>query len=161
MKITYFQRAREWQRGQDRLKELPGALAAAQGRVRRPRGQARPRPRTTTCAGPWPILVVERGDKREKVNNDCEQDITNALIKVTRDSKKTVCFAEGEGERDIDDSGERGFSGVKAALAKNQYETKKVVLLREKTVPADCTVLVVAGPEKDLLPEAIDAIKAT
>ena len=90
------------------------------------------------------------GHARERITNDSEQDITNALIKVTRDGKKTVCFVEGEGERDIDDRGERGYSGAKAALAKSQYETKKVLLLREGTVPADCTVVVVAGPEKDL-----------
>jgi ABC-type uncharacterized transport system involved in gliding motility auxiliary subunit len=109
--------------------------------------------------GPWPILVVERGENREKVNNDSEQDITNALIKVTRDRKRTVCFAEGEGERDIDDSSERGLSEVKGALNRSQYETRKVALLREKAVPADCTVFVVAAPEHDLLPEAIDALR--
>ena len=31
--------------------------------------------------------------------------------------------------------------------------------MREKTVPADCTVLVVGGPEKDLLPETTGAIR--
>jgi len=102
---------------------------------------------------------VERAAQKERVNNDSEQDVTNAIIKVTRDRKRTVCFAQGEGERDIDDSGERGFSSAKAALGKNQYETKKVLLLRERKVPEDCSLLVVAGPEKDLLPEAIDAIR--
>src|SRR5262249_15145409 len=106
------------------------------------------------------ILIVERGTRRERINNDSEQDVTNALIKVTRDSKKTVCFAEGEGERDLDDSGERGYSSAKAALGKTQYETRKVVLLRDKKVADDCTLLVVNGPEKDLLVPAIDAIRA-
>ena len=110
--------------------------------------------------GPWPILVVERGTKREKITNDSEQDVTNALIKVTRDSRKAVCFAEGEGERDIDDSGERGFSGLKAALGRSQYETQKVLLVREGKVPAACTVLVVAAPERDLLPQVVDAVRA-
>jgi ABC-type uncharacterized transport system involved in gliding motility auxiliary subunit len=110
--------------------------------------------------GPWPILVVERGSKREKVTNDSEQDLTNALIKVTRDSKKTVCFAEGEGERDIDDSGERGFSALKSALGRSQYETQKVLLVREGKVPAACTVLVVAAPERDLLPQVVDSVRA-
>jgi ABC-type uncharacterized transport system involved in gliding motility auxiliary subunit len=110
--------------------------------------------------GPWPILVVERGSRREKVTNDSEQDLANALIKVTRDSRKTVCFAEGEGERDIDDGGDRGFSAWKAALVKSQYETQKVLLVREGKVPAACTVLVVGGPERDLLPQVIDSVRA-
>ena len=36
---------------------------------------------------------------------------------------------------------------------------KSVFLMREKTVPKDCTVLLVGGPEKDLLPETTAAIK--
>jgi ABC-type uncharacterized transport system involved in gliding motility auxiliary subunit len=106
-----------------------------------------------------PTLYVERGQRRERVANDDEQDITNAIIKVTREAKKTVCFAEGEGEHDPDDSSSRGFAGAKAVLAASQYETRKVALLREGRVPADCTVLVVAGPQRDLLAPAVDAIR--
>jgi len=36
---------------------------------------------------------------------------------------------------------------------------KNVFLMREKAVPADCTVLLVGGPEKDLLPETTAAIR--
>ena len=43
----------------------------------------------------------------------------------------------GEGERDLDDTGDRGFSGAKAALTREQYETEKVLLARDRTVPAD------------------------
>ncbi len=106
-----------------------------------------------------PTVVVEKAGRREKISNDSEQDITNAIIKVTRGAKKTVCFVEGEGERDVDDGSARGYSGAKAALAKTQYETRKVFLAREGAVPADCTVLVVAGPEKDLFPPAVEAIR--
>jgi ABC-type uncharacterized transport system involved in gliding motility auxiliary subunit len=104
--------------------------------------------------------MVERGEKKERISSDSEQDLTNALIKITRDGKKTICLATGEGERSGEDSGDRGFSAAKAALTKNQYEVKDVLLLREKKVPAECTAIVVAGPEKDLLPEAVDAIRS-
>jgi len=109
--------------------------------------------------GPWPILVVEKGDKRERISSDGEQDITNALIKITREGKKTVCLVEGEGERASDDTGERGFSGAKSSLTKSLYDVKSVFLLREKKVPADCTVLILGGPQKDLLPETTAAIR--
>jgi ABC-type uncharacterized transport system involved in gliding motility auxiliary subunit len=159
VKVTYFARGRDLTRGQDRLKEFQGVTPKIQADFVDPVASPA-RAQAYDVRGPWPILVIEKGTSRERINNDSEQDITNALIKVTRDKKKTVCFAEGEGERAEDDSGERGFSVAKAALAKNQYETKKVLLLREKKVPSECTVLVVAGPEKDLLPEAIDAIRS-
>ena len=107
-----------------------------------------------------PTLVIALGDRREKILSDGEQEITNAILKVTRTVKKTVCFASGEGERDLDDPSERGYSGVKSAIEKSQYNVKKVVLLQEQKVPEDCTIIVVAGPERDLLPEAAGYVKA-
>jgi ABC-type uncharacterized transport system involved in gliding motility auxiliary subunit len=106
-----------------------------------------------------PTLVLERGERREKVPSDSEQDVTNALVKLTREARKTVCFAEGHGERDLDDGKATGLTSVKTALERSQYTTKKVNLLREGRVPADCTVLVVAGPQRDWLPEAVGAAR--
>jgi len=159
--VRYFQRstAPDLLAGQEHMKSFQAASPRIKVQfvdpVKSP-GQAQ----EYDVRGPWPILVVERGSKREKVSNDSEQDLTNALIKVTREGKKTVCFVSGEGERDMDDSGERGFSGLKAALGRSQYETLKVLLVREGKVPAACTVLVVAAPERDLLAQEIDAIRA-
>ncbi len=159
VKITYFQKARELQRGQDRLKIYEKLSPKIKVDFVDPVAEPG-KTQAYDVRGPWPILIVEKGTNKEKITNDSEQDITNALIKVTRDRKRTVCFAEGEGERDLEDSGDRGWSGAKGALTKNQYETKKVALLREKTVPADCTVFVVAGPDNDFLPEEIDALRS-
>ena len=151
MRITYFQREREMARSQDRLKEYqalwPKLKVDFVDPVKSPaKAQA------YDVRGPWPILVVEKGDKRERVSSDGEQEITNALIKVTREGKKTVCLVEGEGERSAEDTGERGYSGAKASLTKSLYEVKNVFLLREKKVPADCTVLVWAAPRRTCCP---------
>jgi len=157
IKITYFQRARDVARGQDRLTEYQALSSRLKTEFVDP-VQSPAKAQAYDVRGPWPILVIERGNKRERISNDAEQDITNALIKITRDSKKTVCLLEGEGERSSEDSGERGFSGAKSSLTKALYEVKGVFLMREKAVPADCTVLVVGGPEKDLLPDTTAAI---
>jgi ABC-type uncharacterized transport system involved in gliding motility auxiliary subunit len=159
VRVTYFQRSGETGPGQDRMKEYQSASDRIKVEFVDPIKNP-VKAQTLDVRGPWPILVVERGDKREKLSNDSEQDVTNALIKVTREGSKTVCFAEGEGERSPDDTGPQGFSTAKGALTKSQYEAKSVVLLREKTVPADCTVLIVAGPTKDLLPEAVEAVRS-
>ena len=157
IRITYFQRARDVARGQDRLTEYQALSSRLKAEFVDP-VQSPAKAQAYDVRGPWPILVIERGDKRERISNDSEQDITNALIKITRDAKKTVCLLEGEGERSSEDSGERGFSGAKSSLTKALYEVKSVFLMREKSVPADCTVLVVGGPEKDLLPDTTAAI---
>ena len=158
VKITYFQRTRDMAAGQDRLKDYEALSDKLKvdyvDPVKNPaKAQA------YDVKGPWPILVVERGEKRERASSDSEEDITNALIKITREGKKTVCVVEGEGERSLDDTSERGLSGAKTALSKSLYEVKTVFLLREKEVPKDCTVTIVAGPEKDLRPEAVAALR--
>jgi ABC-type uncharacterized transport system involved in gliding motility auxiliary subunit len=158
VKITYFQRARDMARGEDRLKEYTALSSKLKVEFVDPlRSPAKAQ--AYDVRGPWPILVVERAGKRERVSNDGEQDITNALIKITREGKKAVCLLEGEGERSGEESGERGLSGAKSALTKSLYEAKNVFLMREKKVPADCTVLMVAGPQKDPLPETVAAIR--
>ncbi len=157
VKILYFQRAASVGAGADRLKQYADASSRIKTEVVDPvANPARGRDYDISAV---PTLVVERGARREKLSNDSEQDITNALIKITRDGKKTVCFVSGEGERDLDGTAETGLSGAKSALAKSQYETKKFVLLQEGRIPAECTVLVVPGPQKDLLPPSIDAIR--
>jgi len=157
--ITYFQRAASMPPAQERMKEFQAATPRLKVDFVDPIANPA-RAQALDVRGPWPMLVVERGDKRERISNDSEQDVTNALIKVTREGKKTVCFLEGEGERDIDDGSERGLSGFKGALERSQYDTKKVHLMREGAVPSECTVLAVAGPEKDLLAPVVESIRS-
>jgi ABC-type uncharacterized transport system involved in gliding motility auxiliary subunit len=157
VKLTYFQYTADMAFGQDRLKQFESASAKLKVEYVDPR-------RNPTRARAYgvdrvPTLVLERGAQRETVQGESEQEIVNGLIKVTREGKKSVCFAEGEGEKDIDDSSERGFSAAKSLLEKSQYGTQKVILLREKKVPENCTILVVSGPQKDLLPQAVDPIR--
>ena len=160
VRIVYFQRTvdMEGSAGVDRVKDYqslsPHVKAEFVDPVVKPA-----RARELDVKGPWPSIVIERGDKRERVNNDGEQDLTNAFIKLTREGKKTVCFAQGEDEKDIDDADDGGLSGIKTALARDLYDTKKVLLAREGTVPAECSVLVVAGPRQDILPQLVDVIR--
>jgi ABC-type uncharacterized transport system involved in gliding motility auxiliary subunit len=156
--ITYFQRERDMLRGQDRLREYQTLTDKLEVEFVDP-VQSPTKAQAFDVRGPWPILIVQRGERRERISNDSEQDITNALLKVTREGTKTVCLVEGQGERSTEDSGERGFSGAKTALTDNQYQVQNVFLLRERVVPEECTVVVVAGPEKDLALEAISPIR--
>jgi ABC-type uncharacterized transport system involved in gliding motility auxiliary subunit len=158
VKITYFQRSGEGVQGRDRLKEYE--LLSKRLKVDFVDPVRSP---TVAIAyealGPYPIVVVERGERRERITNDSEQDLTNVLVKITREGKKTACFVEGSGERSPEDTGAYGLSGAKAALTRSQYEVKSVYLLREQKIPEDCTTLVVAGPDSDPQTEVIDLVR--
>jgi ABC-type uncharacterized transport system involved in gliding motility auxiliary subunit len=158
IRILYFQRAADLAGGDQRIQQYqalsPHVKTEFVDPIEKPT-----RAREYDAAGPWPIIVVERGTRRERAASDSEQDLTNAFVKVTREGQKTICFAEGEGERDIDDGSDLGFTGAREALTRSQYVTKKVILARERAVPADCAVLVVGAPQTDPLPQVIDAVR--
>jgi ABC-type uncharacterized transport system involved in gliding motility auxiliary subunit len=158
VKIAYVQRAAgSTSIAKDRLNEFTAASSRVKLEFVDPfKNPGRTRELEVTAV---PTLVVTYGPRTERITSDGEADIANAIVKVTRTESKAVCFASGQGERDADDSSEQGYSGAKAALAKSQYETKKVVLLQEQGVPADCTVLVVAGVTRDLVPQVADYIR--
>lgn len=106
-----------------------------------------------------PTLVLERGEKRERINSSNEQDITNALIKVTRTEKKTVCFIKGEGEHDAEESSARGMSEVRRALESSSYQVATISLMGDPKELDPCAATVLAGPERDLLPESADRLR--
>jgi ABC-type uncharacterized transport system involved in gliding motility auxiliary subunit len=155
--ITYFERTQRMQEARSRLEQY--ASASSRVKVAFVDPVVEPGRAAEFDVTAVPTVVVQRGDRREKINNDSEQDLTNAVIKVTRSGRKTVCFVEGEGERDIDDTSPRGFSAARAALGESQYETRKVFLARDGVVPAECTVVALAGAEKDPLGPAVEALR--
>lgn len=100
------------------------------------------------------VLVFERGDRREETYALDEQDITSAILKVSRDTQKGVYFVTGHQERDPESSAQDGYSRAKQWLERDNYLVETVNLATiTTTVPSTATVLVVAGPQYSLAPE--------
>ncbi|MBM3285339.1 MAG: hypothetical protein FJY81_05650, partial [Candidatus Aminicenantes bacterium] len=103
--------------------------------------------------------ILECGDKENRITTASEEDLTNAIIKVTREKKKVIYFLEGHGEGSIGESGDNGYSTARQELEKLGYEVQKLTLALSETFPQDCALLVVPGPEKDLLPNELETIE--
>jgi ABC-type uncharacterized transport system involved in gliding motility auxiliary subunit len=108
--------------------------------------------------------VVESGGNREEITTVKEQDLTNAIIKVSREKKKVIYFVKGHGERDIDtriegNKGGDGFATAKEALEAMNFEVKSLLLINEDKVPEDCAVLVVPGPQTPFLQPEVERVK--
>src|SRR5215475_11909181 len=97
-------------------------------------------------------IVVAAGERNETISDTSEQAVTNAILKVTRDKLKTVCFVEGHGEKSLSDTQASGYSTVEKRLKDENYQLKTVLLAREQQVPSECAALVVAGPKQALTP---------
>ncbi|HEV8336082.1 MAG TPA: Gldg family protein [Candidatus Polarisedimenticolia bacterium] len=103
-------------------------------------------------------VVLKSGSQSSTVVTGDEEALTNGILKVTRDSVKTLCFAIGHGEKDIKDTGPQGFSSFQAAVEKQQ--TKVESFSPAMGVPDRCAAVVVAGPRKPWLPAESEKLQA-
>ena len=103
--------------------------------------------------------IFESSGKESRITSTSEEDITNSIIKVSREKKKAIYFLEGHGEASIEEIGERSYSLSKKEMEKLGYEVKKLALALSENFPEDCSLLVIPGPQKDLLPNELETIK--
>jgi ABC-type uncharacterized transport system involved in gliding motility auxiliary subunit len=88
-----------------------------------------------------------------------EEAVTNAIIKLSKGKKKTAYFVEGHGEPSIDNREDPlGYGEMKGALENEGYEVKKLLLPSVAKIPDDCSLLILAGPEKSLLDHEIKSL---
>jgi ABC-type uncharacterized transport system involved in gliding motility auxiliary subunit len=87
-----------------------------------------------------------------------EEDVTGAIVKVTSDKPKEVCFVTGHGEKSLSDGSQDGYTQVDAGLKKENYTTKTINLIADNGVPADCSALVIAGPKQSFYPQEAEML---
>ena len=88
-----------------------------------------------------------------------EQDITSALIKLESDHVPVVCWAVGDGERDLKENNQSyGYTGVADLLSRNNFAAHDLLLSQAVTIPADCDVIAVVGPSHPLTEASIKSL---
>jgi ABC-type uncharacterized transport system involved in gliding motility auxiliary subunit len=105
-------------------------------------------------------VVFEYQGRTERVTSDDEQTLTNGIIKVVTGQERKVYFVQGHGERDTTNSERTGYSEAAAALGRDNYKVEPLVLAQQAAIPADASVVVIAGPKTDYLPTETDALRA-
>lgn len=78
-----------------------------------------------------------------------EEQFTAAVLAVVSPKVPKVYFVTGHGEHDPDSVGEDGMSQLRELLKRDNLEVSKTTLL-SGSVPADCDLLVIAGPRTPL-----------
>ena len=155
--ITYFNQSTHFREGKDLLDQYANLSPNVQVKYVDPDKD----PEVAREAGIRSLgtAVVQIGAKHEEAKSLTEEGITGAFIRDLKSTTRTVCFASGSGEHQLDDSNREGMSHFKELLGKDSYESKSVDLLSQAEVPSDCTTLVIAGPTKDYQQPEVDAIK--
>lgn len=108
----------------------------------------------------YDTVVVESGGQSAIARTVSEEELTSALIRVSRETKKSYYFIEGHGEHSIEDTERNGFSFLKETLEKQGFAVKKLLLLSEKKIPDDASVVVIGGPQRPFTEEERQALEA-
>jgi ABC-type uncharacterized transport system involved in gliding motility auxiliary subunit len=103
-------------------------------------------------------IVVAAGDRHFEAQSDTEEGISNALIRLFK-GQRTACFIGGHGERDLESTERAGYSRIKKEFENENYLTKTVTLLQKMEIPSDCSMVIIAGPKNDYLPQEVDTIR--
>jgi ABC-type uncharacterized transport system involved in gliding motility auxiliary subunit len=98
-------------------------------------------------------LIVRSGDERRDVDFSSssltEEQLTNALVRVTRE-RRQVYFLTGHGEFSPSSDANEGLSLFAKLLDSNNVTSKSLMLGIKERIPEDCDVLIIAGPRNDL-----------
>ncbi len=104
--------------------------------------------------------VLVQNERTEQIQFVDEEGITSALIRLTRQSERKVCFITGHGEHSPFDTDERrGYTEVAKALEREGFTIQELHLIPQEGVPEDCRVVVLAGPTKDFLPGELTSLE--
>jgi len=107
------------------------------------------------------LVHVGLGPESVEVTEVTEENVTNALVKLSRTGEKKVYFVEGHNERAFEgDTGNAkdGFSRAADALRNENYEVEKLLLASKGDVPDDADVVVIPGPTRPFLASEREAL---
>lgn len=109
----------------------------------------------------YEIQLTEGGAVRRWTGFKGEQAVSSGIQSVIQSRRPVVYFLCGHGERSITDfSKHAGFSTLGRTLARDNIEVRDLQLSRETGIPEDCSALVIASPDRNLLRAELDMISA-
>lgn len=103
-------------------------------------------------------LLISYHGRSEKLQDLSEQGLSNALQRVGRQAQRWIVFLEGHGERNLHGQANHDLGTFVQELERKGLTVQTVNLAQNPSIPLNTTVLVLAGPQVDLLPGEIKLI---
>lgn len=146
-----------YQRHEDVLKRFTAENAYFQYRIlHRDRNIGLARQYGATHYG---TAVLEYDGQHKLLPGAGEKTITEALFQFLRQEQKTIYFVGGHGEKDPQDGQPQlGYSQAASALRNENFVIRPVFLARAERIPEDAALVVVSGPQTDLLPDELERL---
>jgi hypothetical protein len=98
------------------------------------------------------LVFVQYKGRKSRIEKIDEQELTGALVKVTRDKDKKIYFTTGHGERDMEEAKDPNGMGIFHQLIQsNRYVLAPLSFNTTPEVPTDADLVMIAGAQHDFL----------
>lgn len=103
-------------------------------------------------------IVIRYQDRSENIQTLSEQQLSNALLRLSRQQQRWVVFLSGHGERPPAGETNQGLGMFTKALERKGLHVQ-TVNLAESSIPSNTSLLVIASPRVNLLPGEADKLQ--
>ncbi|HEB94610.1 MAG TPA: ABC transporter [Gammaproteobacteria bacterium] len=104
-------------------------------------------------------LLIEYQGRQEKLTSVSEQSITNALQRLARSGERWLVFLEGHGERRPLGEANHDLGAWGQRLEEKGFKIQSQNLVATPAIPDNTAVLVLAGPQANLMPGEVALIQ--
>lgn len=105
-------------------------------------------------------MAVAVGQDYTRVLQPTESGLINAVYRLVSGTKPVVGYLLGHGEHLLDSDERPGYSSLALVLQEQGYDLRPLYLSQTDRVPANCDVLIIAGPRTEPDPSETAAIDA-
>ncbi len=103
-------------------------------------------------------LLIKYQGRQENLKHISEQDITNTLQRLARSGERWLVFLDGHGERKAHGAANHDFGSWVQQLEDKGFKAQTHTLAQNPQLPDNSSLLVLAGPQVDLLPGEVKLI---
>ncbi|MCI5071701.1 GldG family protein [bacterium] len=93
-------------------------------------------------------ILIQYGEQQHILQAASEQEITQAILKVTRNGETLLCFTQGHGELKLEGDAQdpRSLSFIKPGLVNEGFKIRTLSNMLP-SIDKSCSIVVIAGPQ--------------
>ncbi len=104
-------------------------------------------------------IIVRIGDRQERVEELSELQLTNALVRLTRERDPVVVFLTGFGTPSIEGDSPNAISHLTDLIIRSNYNVQRMNIMNVDHIPSGADVAVLWGPTSTLDEDEVNKIK--
>ena len=104
-------------------------------------------------------ILLRMGQEQAIVAFASEDEMLRGFLRLLNPDSSAIYFLSGHGERDAVQSSDTSMTRALATLETKNYTAKALNLLVENAIPADASVIVIAGPVKPVSENEVQLLK--